>query len=213
MLITAALYFAVAVFGERIETNEAHGQESGEVSSEKDNETHNETQELMATEQQSQNEIHNESNESPAQKLLEGKTEHLNETTSTQAENNEAGESTHLESNEAKEAKEGVLHQESASEKQRKNLEFPLSVAAGAGYAIVGLWMILDKRNSKLPYFIAIAGSLILLGIYVASRTVSIFSLGLEPVGLLDLVVGMLQGGIIVGSLYIVITRTYALRE
>ncbi|MGA8914457.1 MAG: hypothetical protein WB474_00545, partial [Nitrososphaeraceae archaeon] len=105
------------------------------------------------------------------------------------------------------------LHQESASETQRKNLEFPLSVGAGIGYAAIGLWMILDKRNSKIPYMIAIIGSLVLLGIYVASRTVGILTLGLEPVGLLDLIVGMLQGGIIEGSLYILITKTYAIKE
>jgi len=59
--------------------------------------------------------------------------------------------------------------------------------------------MILDKRNSKIPYGIAIIGSVALLAIYVASRTIGISSLGLEPVGLLDLIVGMLQGGIIAG--------------
>jgi hypothetical protein len=53
-------------------------------------------------------------------------------------------------------------------------------------------------------------GSLILLGIYIASRTVGISSLGIEPVGLLDVIVGVLQGGIIVGSSYILLNKIYA---
>lgn len=92
-------------------------------------------------------------------------------------------------------------------------MELPLSVGAGVGYAAIGLWMILDKRNTKIPFIIAIVGSLVLLGIYVTSRTVGILTLGLEPVGLLDLIVGMLQGGIIAGSVYILITKTYAIKE
>ncbi len=72
MLSTSAIFFAVAIFGERIESNEARGQESGEVAgsfhNETGNQTRNESQELMATEQQSQNETHNESKKSCAQK-------------------------------------------------------------------------------------------------------------------------------------------------
>lgn len=129
-----------------------------------------------------------------------------NETTLNQTEVNEPK---HVE---GKGTEQGS-HRESTSETQRKNLEFPLSVSAGVGYAVVGLWMILDKRNSKIPYIVAIVGSSALLGIYVASRTIGILSLGLEPVGLLDLIVGMLQGGIIAGSLYILFTKVYAIKE
>jgi len=70
--------------------------------------------------------------------------------------------------------------------------------------------MILDRRNSKIPYLIAIVGSLILLGIYIASRTVGISSLGIEPIGLLDVIVGVLQGEIIAISLYILLNKIYA---
>ncbi len=217
MFSTSILYFSVAIFGERIESNEAHGLQlaEGQAEGETTESGHNESQELAEQAhppvQETQGETHNESGETPEQRLQEGLIEQGNETTTNQTETNESKniEGEHIEGK----GTEEVLHQESPSETQRKNLEFPLSVGAGVGYAAVGLWMILDKRNSKIPYIIAIVGSLILLGIYVPSRTVGILSLGLERVGLLDLIVGMLQGGIIVGSLYILITKIYAIKE
>lgn len=69
--------------------------------------------------------------------------------------------------------------------------------------------MILDKRNSKIPYIMAIVGSLILLGIYASSRTIGISSLGREHIGLLDAIVAALQIAIIAISLYILIGNTY----
>jgi hypothetical protein len=73
----------------------------------------------------------------------------------------------------------------------------------------MGLWMILDKRNSKVPYMIAIVGSLVLLGIYFTSRTVGISSLGTEPIGLLDAIVAAFQVAIIAISLYILLGKLY----
>jgi hypothetical protein len=69
--------------------------------------------------------------------------------------------------------------------------------------------MILDRRNSKVPYIIALIGSLILLGIYFTSRTVGISSLGTEPIGLFDAIVGEFQVAIIAISLYILIGKIY----
>ncbi|TLX69088.1 MAG: hypothetical protein E6L03_01250 [Thaumarchaeota archaeon] len=150
MFSTSSLYFLVAIFGESIESSEAHG--------------------LQLVEGQ---ENTNESNK----RLLK-----------------ETGE---------------ILHQE-ISENQCRVLEFPLSIIAGMGYAAIGLWMILDRRNSKVPYIIAIVGSLVLLGIYFTSRTVGISSLGTEPIGLLDAIVAGLQVAIIAISLYILLNKIYA---
>lgn len=214
MFSTSALYFSVAIFGERVESNEAHGQESGEVGG-----SHNETQEQLEKQQtQAPVNVSSEANESPEQKLLEGKPVQVNETPSI--EHNETVEQKQLENKQVNETAEhnevnevkGV-HEESAGEKQRKTLELPLALGAGAGYLIVGLWMILDKRNSKIPYVIAIVGSVALVGVYATSRTVGVSGLGTEPVGLLDLIVAMLQGGIVAGSLYILFTKVYALQE
>lgn len=94
-------------------------------------------------------------------------------------------------------------------ETQRRILELPLSIGAGIGYAATALWMILDKRNSKSPYIIAIVGSLILLGVYASSRTIGISNLGIESVGILDSVVAGLQVSIVATSLYILMTRIY----
>ena len=69
--------------------------------------------------------------------------------------------------------------------------------------------MILDKRYSKIPYIIAIVGSLILLGIYFASRTVGLSNLGTEPIGFLDTVVAGLQVAIIAISLYVLFGKIY----
>jgi hypothetical protein len=129
-----------------------------------------------------------ESSEARALQLVEGQ-------------KNETTESAH-------EIQEETPHHET-SENQRRVLELPLSITAGIGYGAIGLWMILDGRNSKIPYIIAIVGSLILLGIYASSRTIWISSLGIEPVGLSDAIVAALQVIIIATSLYILITKIY----
>jgi hypothetical protein len=186
MFSTSSLYFLVAIFGESIESSEAHGLQLVEGQENETRESgHNENQEALET--------HNETGESPEQRLQE---EH--------ASGQNASESKHIEGEET----EKTLHQET-SENQRRVLEFPLSVGAGIGYAAIGLWMILDKRNSKIPYIIAIVGSLILLGIYFTSRTVGISSLGTEPIGLLDAIVAAFQVAIIAISLYILFGKLY----
>jgi hypothetical protein len=197
MLITSALYFAVAIFCERVESNEAHFLQIARGQTEVDEAIHNESEELT-TEKAETGEAHNESEEIATKKLEE---------TQGNAESTENVENEEVE-------EEGIEpHQETPSENHRKMLELPLSLGAGFGYAAVGLWMILYNSNIKVPYLISIAGSLILLGIYCASRTVGIPSFGVEPVGLLDLIVAMLQGGIIAGSLYILTCRIYLIRE
>jgi len=189
MFSTSSLYFLVAIFGESIESSEAHRLQLVEGQEDESSESgHNESQE------KSVGEIHNESGESAEQHLQEERALKQN-----------TNESKHIEGGEETEA---TIHQE-ASEHQRRALEFPLSVSAGIGYAAIGLWMILDKRNTKIPFIIAIVGSLILLGIYFASRTVGMSSLGTEPFGLLDAVVAGLQVSIIAISLYILFGKIY----
>jgi hypothetical protein len=186
MFSTSSLYFLVAIFGESIESSKAHGLQLVEGQENETTESgHNEKQEET-------HEIHNESGESSEQ--------HLQGEQAVEQNTNESKP-------EVKETEE-TLHQET-SENQRRVLELPLSISAGIGYAAIGLWMLLDKRNSKIPYIIAIVGSLILLVIYASSRTIGISSLGIEPVGLLDAIVAALQVIIIATSLYILITKLY----
>lgn len=201
MFSTSFLYFIVAIFGERIETGEAHGMLFLEVRvGETAESAHNENQGEV------QNQIHNETSELAEQGKQEGRTEQQgDEKPHIQSEINE---SKHTEGIETEEA----LHKESASETQRKNLELPFSVGAGIGYAVIGLWLIFDKSNTKKPYIIALVGSFIILGMYISSRTVGIFSLGIEPVGILDRIVAVLQGAIIADSSYILFTRAYRIK-
>jgi len=184
MFSTSSLYFLVATFGESIENDQTQVSQLAEVQKENVNESEqNENQELL--------EIHNETGETSEQGIQEEQTFAQNTSESNQIERAEGNE---------------ISHQE-VFEKERRVLEFPLSVGAGIGYAATGLWMILDRRNSKSPYIIAIVGSLILLGIYASSRTIGISNLGTESVGMLDAIVAGLQVAIIATCLYILVTR------
>jgi len=163
MFSTSSLYFLVAIYGESIETNkEVHGLQLVHGQGQEVTEPgHNENQE------KAQNQVDNESNESVEQRLKEGQEEQVPQNGIEKVPNSEGNESKHIEGI----GTEETSHEESASEAQRRNLEFPLSIGAGVGYAAIGIWMILDKRNSKIPYIMAIVGSLILLGIYASSRS------------------------------------------
>ncbi|HKQ21622.1 MAG TPA: hypothetical protein VJS91_06255 [Nitrososphaeraceae archaeon] len=186
MFSASSLYFLVAIFGESIESDETHISQPVEGQEEVVNESgRNESEVALET--------HNETSETPQQLLQE-----------EQALAKNASESNQIE----REQVDGTQNQE-MYEKQLRILELPLSVGAGIGYAATGLWMILDKKNSKSPYIIAIVGSLILLGVYASSRTIGISNLGIVSVGILDSVVAGLQVAIVATCLYILMTRIY----
>ena len=74
----------------------------------------------------------------------------------------------------------------------------------GIAYILVGFWMIKSKYHSKIPYIVAITGSAALIVFYIATRTVSLPTIGLESdIGIIDTVSKILQGVIIVGSLFV----------
>ena len=186
MFSASSLYFLVAIFGESIESDETHISQPVEGQEEVVNES-------GQSESQKELETHNETSETSEQHLQEEQVLAQNASESNQIEHEQG---------------DGTPPQE-MFEKQRRMLELPLSVGAGIGYAATGLWMILDKRNSKSPYIIAIVGSLILLGVYASSRTIGISNLGIEAVGMLDAVVAGLQVAIVATCLYILMTRIY----
>lgn len=73
----------------------------------------------------------------------------------------------------------------------------------GLAYAGVGGWILKDKGKTNTPYVIAIAGSLAIIGLYVASRTVALPVVGLQDdVGTIDILSKILQGGIIALAAY-----------
>jgi len=86
-------------------------------------------------------------------------------------------------------------------------IETAFFAAIGAAYIPVGLWAIITRHTSKVPYVFAIGGSLALIGLYVLSRTVDIPFVGLQDdVGFIDILSKILQGGIVAISTYIVIS-------
>ena len=155
-----------------------------------------------------------ESDQTHISQLAEGQVENVGESgqnetreTSEQGIQEKALTQNTSESNQTENAERDEMPHPEVFEKQRRILEFPLSVGAGIGYAAAGLWMILDRRNSKSPYIIAVVGSLILLGIYTSSRTIGISNMGTESVGMFDAVVAGLQVAIVATCFYILVTR------
>lgn len=64
----------------------------------------------------------------------------------------------------------------------------------GLGYAGVGAWILKDKGKTSTPYIIASGGSIAIIGLYIASRTVSLPVVGLQDdVGTIDIVSKVLQ--------------------
>ena len=118
-----------------------------------------------------------------------------------------SGEIGSLEGNEAKGSEE---HETTSQTSQSMGLplgaelQTALFAVSGAAYVPVGLWILETKQKNKTPYIVAIVGSLSLILLYVASRTISLPIVGLQDdVGSIDILSKILQGGIIVGSAYI----------
>jgi hypothetical protein len=77
----------------------------------------------------------------------------------------------------------------------------------GIAYIPVGFWIVMRKHHSKIPYIVAIIGSAALIGFYIATRTISHPTIGLQTdVGSIDIAAKVLQGAIIAGSLFILRT-------
>jgi hypothetical protein len=83
----------------------------------------------------------------------------------------------------------------------------------GLGYAGVGIWVLKDKGKTNTPYIIAIGGSIAMIGLYVASRTIDLPVVGLQDdVGTIDILSKVLQVGIIGLSAYMINTNKAARR-
>jgi hypothetical protein len=81
-------------------------------------------------------------------------------------------------------------------------------IVVGLGYAGVGVWILKDKGKTNPPYIIAIGGSIAIIGLYVASRTVNLPIVGLqEDVGTIDIISKVLQVAIIGLAAYMINTN------
>jgi len=86
-------------------------------------------------------------------------------------------------------------------------IETAFFAAVGAAYIPIGLWATITRHTSKVPYVLAIGGSLALIGLYVLSRTADIPLVGQQDdVGFIDILSKILQGGIIAVSSYIIVS-------
>ena len=86
-------------------------------------------------------------------------------------------------------------------------IETAFFAAVGAAYIPIGLWVTITRHTSKIPYILAIGGSLALIGLYVLSRTVDIPFVGQQnDIGFIDILSKVLQSGIIAVSAYIIIS-------
>jgi hypothetical protein len=74
-------------------------------------------------------------------------------------------------------------------------------------YIPVGIWM-LKKTHSQRPQIIALIGSLSLIIFYIVSRTINLPIVGIQTdVGAIDISTKVLQGVIIAGTSYLIITK------
>lgn len=68
----------------------------------------------------------------------------------------------------------------------------------GVGYTATAAWVLRDKGRTNLPYLIAIGGSIAIIGLYVASRSIDLPVVGLQDdVGAIDILSKVLQVAII----------------
>lgn len=75
-------------------------------------------------------------------------------------------------------------------------------IITGLAHLPLVVWMLKDKlHRNKVPYIIAIIGSLALIVLYILSRTVSLPLIGFEEhIGSIDILSKVLQVGIIIGA-------------
>ncbi|MGE5706628.1 MAG: hypothetical protein ACM3XP_07935, partial [Nitrososphaerales archaeon] len=69
-----------------------------------------------------------------------------------------------------------------------------LFLTTGIGYMVTVIWMLKKKLSSILPYIVLTAGSIAMIGIYIASRTVGVPPIGIEYyIGKMDMTTKVLQ--------------------
>jgi hypothetical protein len=114
--------------------------------------------------------------------------------------------------NSASEQEQSNTEEEGEGQEEEGGLATQVETAfftiVGLGYAGVGIWVLKDKGKTNTPYIIAIGGSIAMIGLYVASRTIDLPVVGLqEDVGTIDILSKVLQVGIVGLSAYMVNTN------
>ena len=92
--------------------------------------------------------------------------------------------------------------------------EMVFFIVVGVAYIAAGIWMLENKYYSKIPYIIAVIGSIALIAFYISTRTMNIPSIGVQDdVGTTDILSKVMQAAIAGVSIYIVRTSTIIWRS
>ena len=92
--------------------------------------------------------------------------------------------------------------------------EMVFFIVVGVAYIGTGIWMLENKYYSKIPYIIAIIGSIALIAFYISTRTMNIPSIGVQDdVGTTDILSKVMQAAIAGVSIYIVRSSTIIWRS
>src|SRR5947208_1974299 len=66
--------------------------------------------------------------------------------------------------------------------------EMVFFIIVGVAYIAAGIWMLENKYYNKIPYIIAIIGSIALIAFYISTRTMNIPSIGVQDdIGITDI--------------------------
>jgi hypothetical protein len=92
--------------------------------------------------------------------------------------------------------------------------EMVFFIVVGVAYIAAGIWMLENKYYSKIPYIIAIMGSIALIAFYISTRTMNIPSVGVQDdIGTTDILSKVMQAAIAGVSIYIVRSSTIIWRS
>jgi hypothetical protein len=92
--------------------------------------------------------------------------------------------------------------------------EMVFFIVVGVAYIAAGIWMLENKYYSKIPYIIAIIGSIALIAFYISTRTMNIPSIGVQDdIGTTDILSKVMQAVIAGVSIYIVRSSTIIWRS
>ena len=97
-------------------------------------------------------------------------------------------------------------------ETQEKYIEISVFVGAALIYLGLVIWVLKSGLKNKNPYMVSAVFSIIMIGIYIASRTIGVPVVGIEYyVGKIDVISKILQAAIIglAGYLIFAIRSTY----
>ena len=92
------------------------------------------------------------------------------------------------------------------SDEDGGKIQTMLFTTAAIAYLPLGIWMVKNKLHSRAPYVIASLISVGLIGLYIASRTISLPVVGIQDdVGTIDIIAKVTQGAIVVVSLLLIL--------